>query len=75
MLFAIGDRVKGLSTLFDEGTEDAKGRVFSQREKAKGNGVWCFGNVTLAHRARGRFVSYPPLHPFFAVQLPPPTPH
>ena len=58
MLFAVGDRVKGLATLFDEGTEDDKGRVFSQREKAKGNGVWCFGNVTFAHRARGRFVSY-----------------
>ena len=60
MIFAVGDRVKGLATLFDEGTEGGNGHTFSMREKAKGNGVRCFDNVSFCHRVRGRFVSVPP---------------
>ena len=59
MLFEVNDRVKGLSTLFDEGTEDENGRLLSQREQAKGNGLYCFTNVKFRHKARGRFVSPP----------------
>ena len=61
MIFAKGDRVQALASLFDEGTEDEHGRKFSQRERDNGNGLYCFGRVTHAHKVRGRTVNPPPL--------------
>ena len=71
MLFEVNDRVKGLSTLFDEGTEDENGRLLSQREQAKGNGLYCSRNVKLCHKARGRFVSPPSCMHFLPFNPPP----
>jgi len=60
MIFAKGDRVQALASLFDEGTEDEHGRKFSQRERDNGNGLYCFGRVTHAHKVRGRTGNPPP---------------
>ena len=73
MLFAKGDRVQALASLFDEGTEDEHGRKFSQRQRDLGNGLYCFGRVTHAHKVRGQVVTLPPLLPLCVshpLQLP-----
>ena len=64
MIFAKGDRVQALASLFDEGTENQHWRTFSERERDRGNGRYCFGRVTHAHKVRGRVVNPPPLLPF-----------
>ena len=71
MIFAKGDRVQALASLFDEGTEDEHGRKFSQRERDNGNGLYCFGRVTHAHKVRGRTVNPPPLLVLCHLMFPP----
>ena len=70
MIFDKGDRVQALSSLFDEGTEDEHGRTFSQRERARGNGLYCFGRVTHTYRVTGRVVNPPPYASLLCI--PPP---
>ena len=69
MLFNKGDRVQALSSLFDEGTEDEHGRKFSERERDRENGRYCFGRVTHTYRVHGRVVNPPP----FLSDIAPPS--
>ena len=54
MSFEKGDRVQSLASLYDKGTEDANGNVFSQRQLALGLGAYCFGNITWKFSRRSR---------------------
>ena len=45
--FAKSDRIKSLANLYDEGTIDEHGLLFSQRWQAEGNGAYCHGRVTI----------------------------
>ena len=54
MSFEKGDRVQSLSNLYDKGTEDANGNVFSQRQLALGLGAYCFGVITWKFARRSR---------------------
>jgi hypothetical protein len=56
MPLSVSDRVKSSATLYDQGTEDANGLSFSQRQLGKGLGAFCFGTVTLVYHKRGREV-------------------
>ncbi len=49
-LFAKEARVQALATLFDEGTEDAQGRTYSQKRLDNGLGAYCLGTVTRVYR-------------------------
>ena len=49
-LFAKDARVQALATLFDEGTEDAQGRTYSQKRLGNGLGAYCIGPVTRVYR-------------------------
>jgi hypothetical protein len=48
-------RIQALATLFDEGTEDAQGRTYSQKRSANGLGEYCLGTITrvLVYRLPG----------------------
>ena len=46
MVFETRTRVQALATLFDEGTEDAQGRKYSEVRAAKGLGAYCLGTIT-----------------------------
>ena len=50
MVFEKDARVQALATLFDEGTEDAQGRTYSQKRSANGLGDYCLGTVTRVYR-------------------------
>ena len=54
--FAKGDRVRAKATLFDEGTADRNGLLFSQKWAADGHGEWCYGTVSWIYVRRGRQV-------------------
>ena len=54
MSFEKGDRLQSLASLYDKGTEDANGNVFSQRQLALGLGAYCFGNITWKFSRRSR---------------------
>jgi hypothetical protein len=54
MVLSANDRVKSRATLYDEGTEDENGLVFSQRQLGKGLGAFCYGAVTHVYRKSGR---------------------
>jgi hypothetical protein len=54
MVFETKVRVQALATLFDEGTEDAQGRTYSQKRSANGPGVFCVGTITRVYRRGGR---------------------
>ena len=54
--FAKGDRVRAKATLFDEGTADRNGLLFSQKWAADGHGEWCYGSVSWIYCRRGRQV-------------------
>ena len=49
-LFEKDARVQALATLFDEGTEDAQGRTYSQKRLGNGLGAYCLGTVTRVYR-------------------------
>ena len=49
-LFAKDARVQALAALFDEGTEDAEGRTYSQKRLGNGLGAYCLGTVTRVYR-------------------------
>ena len=53
-LFAKEARVQALATLFDEGTEDAQGRTYSQKRLGNGLGAYCLGTVTWVYRLQPR---------------------
>ena len=42
-LYAKEARVQALATLFDEGTEDAQGKTYSQKRLGNGLGGYCLG--------------------------------
>ena len=46
MGFELRARVQARATLFDEGTEDAQGRKYSEVRRGKGLGEFCLGTVT-----------------------------
>ncbi len=50
MLFDKEARVQAQATLFDEGTEDAQGRTYSQKRLGNGLGAYCLGTVTRVYR-------------------------
>ena len=54
MVLSVNDRVKSRATLYDQGTEDENGLLFSQRQLGQGLGVFCFGAVTHVYRKSGR---------------------
>ena len=55
MVFDKDARIQALATLFDEGTEDAQGRTYSQKRSANGLGAYCLGTITRVYRlAAGR---------------------
>ena len=54
MVLSVNDRVKSRATLYDQGTEDENGLLFSQRQLGQGLGLFCFGAVTHVYRKSGR---------------------
>ncbi len=46
MVFELRTRVQARATLFDEGTEDAQGRKYSEVRTAKGLGEFCQGSIS-----------------------------
>ena len=52
--FAKNDRIKSLANLYDEGTIDEHGLLFSQRWQAQGNGAYCHGRVTRVLKKKPR---------------------
>ena len=46
MVFETRARVQALATLFDEGTEDAQWRKYSEARAAKGLGAFCLGTIS-----------------------------
>ena len=52
--FAKGDRVRAKANLFDEGTRDRNGLLFSEKWAADGHGEWCYGTVSFVYVRRGR---------------------
>ncbi len=54
MVLSANDRVKSCATLYDQGTEDENGLVFSQRQLGKGLGAFCYEAVTHVYRKSGR---------------------
>jgi hypothetical protein len=52
--FGKNDRVRAKATLFDEGTADRNGVLFSQKWAADGHGEWCYGTISWIYVRRGR---------------------
>ena len=52
--FDKNDRIKSLANLYDEGTIDEHGLLFSQRWQAQGNGAFCHGKVTRVLKKKSR---------------------
>lgn len=52
--FDKGDRVRAKANLFDEGTRDRNGLLFSEKWAADGHGEWCYGTVSFVYVRRGR---------------------
>ncbi len=50
MVFEKDVRVQALVTLFNEGTEDAQGRSYSQKRCASVLGDYCLGTITRVYR-------------------------
>ena len=48
--------MRAKATLFDEGTADRNGLLFSQKWAADGHGEWCYGSVSWIYCRRGRQV-------------------
>jgi hypothetical protein len=49
-----GDRVRAKATLFDAGTRDRNGLLFSEKWAADGHVEWCYGTVIFVYVRRGR---------------------
>ena len=50
MVLSVNDRVKSRATLYDQGSVDENGLLFSQRQLGQGLGAFCFGAVTHVYR-------------------------
>jgi hypothetical protein len=51
MVFEKDAHVQALATLFDAGTEDAQGRMYSQKQNANGLGGYCLGTIIRVYRS------------------------